>query len=291
MIFDNLKSYFEFGREENLRKARYWYEKWVSHHPLERRVTTDGYEGTAKYVETLANLIDIQGCAASEAELKKAAIEHIKSSYGSSVSGWHFALDSEGYEIGGLAALILRFGSYDLKEWNSRMEKGETPLEVLLENVTSLEEPEPRELRDTFRVHAKSQNKWYGTLIGKDISNWSDRTYVRVSFPSQLFHSTYSPIFFARSVELDKMLMPLAMELHLFSPSGLSDFHLRPNAVVFLSDSSNICPNNYGYTLVPRTELHFASGREATVKTPSIVGKLVGEMKTDESGFEYFCAE
>lgn len=294
MTFDNLKAYFEFGREEDLRKARYWFEKWEREYPLEAKATTDGYEGTARYLDTLASVVDSLGCSASDADLKKLAVQHVKNAFGYSVSGDYFALDSEGYDIGALAALILRFDGHDLKTWNIRMKRGETPLQVLLERVAPLEEAEPAELREKFEAKVSAVNKNWGKLIDNDISNWSDRDYIRVSFPLKLVHTTYSPKFFARSVELDRRLMPLALELHLNSSNGGSSVRLQPNAVVFLSDPSNPCKDVslFGITLVRRSALQFDSSTQTVaVETPSLVGRLAGQIKADEAGFEYFCAE
>jgi hypothetical protein len=64
---------------------------------------------------------------------------------------------------------------------------------------------------------------------------------------------------------------------------------LKANAVVF-SHRATHCPDQYAFVLVPSAAL-IVSNKVATVSTPSVVGKLVGELKFDEQGYQYFCVE
>ncbi len=62
MIFDNLKNYLSLQNTTSSQKARYWFEKWTREYPEEVKASTDGYEGTARYAESLAKIIVRTGC-------------------------------------------------------------------------------------------------------------------------------------------------------------------------------------------------------------------------------------
>ena len=57
MMFDRLKEFLLTNNQSSLSKAKFWFEKWKSEFPKEAQSTTDGYEGTARYVEMIASKI------------------------------------------------------------------------------------------------------------------------------------------------------------------------------------------------------------------------------------------
>jgi hypothetical protein len=234
MIYDNLRQYFQSGNQVSLGRAKYWFDKWANEFSNETQSTTDGYEGTAEYVETMAAAVAKLGCSATDEQIKAAVINEVTTDFGFSVSGQHLALDSEGYEIGGLAALILRFNGFELSEWNRRMATGETPLQVLLESVAPVVETPPAELRDTFVQAAQKTNEERRPILDDDISNWNNKLYVRVPAPYNWLQSNLMPKFFAHSSELDLDLYPLSTDHQYVSPSSDgSNFRLKTDAVLF----------------------------------------------------------
>ncbi|MCJ8502206.1 hypothetical protein [Desulfatitalea alkaliphila] len=94
MIFDNLQYYLSYGNQADLRRARYWCDRW-SENDFEVLSTTDGYVGTAYYVEVLAEAVVALGCWASENSLKAYVLEKVYTDFGHRVSGESFpsALD------------------------------------------------------------------------------------------------------------------------------------------------------------------------------------------------------
>lgn len=288
MIYDNLKQYLHSGSQTNLRRAKYWFYKWSSEFSDETQSTTDGYEGTAEYVETMASAVAKLGCSASDEDIKAVVNEVIASKFGFSVAGQYLALDFEGYEIGGLAALVLRFSGTELLDWNKRMAAGETPLQVLFERVVPQVEPTPEALRYKFLQTAQRVNEGLKPLLDNDIKNWTNRAYVRVTAPHNWLQSNLMPKFFTRSSELNMELYPLSTEHHYVSHNDEgSDFRLQPNAIIF-NHYTKVCPNQFSFTLVPEQFVRQEEGPN-TLATDSVVGRLVGEIKVDEQGFKFFC--
>lgn len=291
MIYDNLKQYFQTGNQISLGHAKYWFNKWTLEFSNETQATTDGYEGTAKYVEIMAAAVIKLGCSATNEKIKAEIINIVTSDFGFSVSGQHLALDSEGYEIGGLAAFILKFSEFKLSDWNSRISAGETPLQVLLEPVVPIVEPPPAGLMDQFEQAAQKVNEERGPILDNDISNWNNKSYIRVPAPYSWLQSNLMPQFFAHSSELDLDLYPLATDHQYISPRlDGSNYQIKTNGVLFSYYTTACSSDQYSFTLVPE-ELFVHEGRSANLTSGSVLGHLVGEIKTDEQGYKYFCTE
>lgn len=289
MIFDNLKKYLESNNSADLSKAKFWFDRWTNEYPNESRATTDGKEGTAEYVETMAETIEKLGCTASDEALKSSIITQVKSEFGLSVAGQYFELDSEGYQIGGLSALILRFKQNHLNSWTSRMSKGETPLKVLLESENPVDDSAPQSLVNTFQNSAQRINAEIASLLDQDIANWPNKSFVRVAAPNQWLQSNLMPSFFTQSAQLNIGLYPLSTAHRFLSPDGRSDFKLKTNAIVF-SYSSQACPSQYSYTLVPASQVQVNNGL-AIISSSMVEGTVVGRLTNDDQGFQYLCID
>ena len=290
MIFDNLQKYLASQEQEHLRKAKYWFDKWATEHPDEVISSTDNVEGTAQYMETMAQALAGLGCSSTDEELKNHVLAQVESKFGNSVSGQYFALDLEGYDIGGLGSLILRFSNTDLADWNQKITEGEDPLEVLFEGVTPVPENDDKNLREDFIYTATIMNEKYGLLLDDDIENYSNKDYIRVSAPGYWIQSTMSPQFFAYSSEIGKAMYPYAEDHHFLSPiEDGSDYIFKTNAVVIPHDRSP-CSEIYDFVLVSNEAINIEN-RVAHVTNEVIEGRLVGELKEDGQGYSYFCVE
>lgn len=290
MIYDNLKKYLLSGGKDHLGRAKYWFTKWSSEYVNETQSTTDGYEGTARYVDTMASAVAELGCLATDKQLKARVIQKVTDDFGFSLNGQHPALSREGYDLGGIAALVLRFSGEDLAEWNKRIVAGETPLQVLLESVAPVVDAVPEDLQNTFVHAAQESNKQRGKIIDADISNWNKKSYIRVQVPTKWLQSNFMPKFFVHSTELDLYLYPLYTEHYFIAPGdGGSKFQLNTNTVLF-NHYSTVCSNQDLLTLVPE-HLIKQEGRSAKIESDKVVGHFMGEIKTDEQGFKYFCLD
>ena len=286
MMLDNLKRYLEYADPDDLGRVRYWYELWADD-PLELSLTTDQIEGTAFYMEFFASVLAERGCWVSDAELRLAAIERAKSVFGFSVSGEKFQLDLEGYDIGGLAALILRFDRKPLREWNQEIAEGETPLTVLLREVApKIDEGPPQHLVELFGETAQRVNEELGSLVDVAIDSWPDASFIRLSSPIDYLMSNFSPSAFIYSRVLETELFPLGRDHPFLSPT--SDYILREGAVV-RADWIPACEFFGFMNLVPEASIHVVDG-VAELASGTVSGRLAGQMK-DEAGFRYFCVQ
>lgn len=288
MILDRLKSYLATSDERELSRAKFWFEKWKTDAPAEALSTTDGYEGSADYVEKMAAAVAKHGCAASEDVLRQEIVA-LTATSGASVSGQFFALDSEGYEVGGLATLALRFRQSDPRAWAPRFATGATGLDILFENVTATAETAPPELVTQFRDSERRINLEFGKLLDPDISNWGRTDHVRVALNFPWLQSNLQPRFFATSATLSMQLYPFATPHRFLAPDGSSDYRFEPDAVVF-GHYSPLCPRLFGYVLVPASALQEQNGL-FSLAAPRASGRIQGKIHTDPQGFQYLCAE
>ncbi len=289
MIFSNLMASFQIDDAQYLRNAKFWYEKWAREYPEEVKSTADGYEGTAEYVGRMASIVAKAGCTASESELRRLAASELRDSFGGSVSASHFALDNEGYEIGGLATFILRFQNGGLTAAVSRMANGETPLQILLENESAQVQGEEPFTRTMFIDAQKKYNAEVGAVLDQDIANWNSPLFIRVPTPFSWLRSNLVPQFFAFSKVLNLELFPLAIDHSFESSDNRSSFTIRKDAIIFQAPTP-ICPNLYEYTLVPSSQIQINEG-QIKILSPKVEGVIQGRVSTDAQGFSYICAD
>ena len=295
MLFDNIARYFASdNNEEYLKQGKYWFDKWVDEYPDELVSSRDNAEGTAVYVETMARALATSGCTATEEQLKNRVLSRVRYTFGSYVSGQSLALDREGYDIGGLAALILRFNNSDLLDWNQKMAEGNNPLEVLFEGVTRVPEDDNESIRQLFSHAATAINREYGLILDDDIENYSNKDYIRVPAPDYWRQSTLSVSFFAYSNEIGKVMSPHSQDHHFISPAeDGSDYIFKRDTVAFRYPRlpPHPCPGMYNkFVLVHRDAINIEN-RVAHASNEIIEGRLVGELKEDDEGYSYFCVE
>lgn len=133
MIYTHLIAAYENPQEaeKHLGKAKYWMDKWATEFPDEYRdiKATDIAEGTAKYIE---NLADFVGDGLDQQGKRQKAIENIQKQQ------LFESADSESYELGYVAALLLDEKQPDWK--NNFYQEEKTLLEKLLEKVSPIQE-------------------------------------------------------------------------------------------------------------------------------------------------------
>lgn len=286
MLFIRLKAYFEYGKATDLALARYWYDKWVKAYTDESQSNSDAREGSAQYMEAMAGVVSNVGCEATEEHMKSEVSRYVSEHLEGLATGWSIGLDNEGYKIGALATLILRFDPSSPKDWNSRMARGLSPVQILLDSVAAKEDFFSKDVFFVFQNNTDILNGAYGKLLDGDIEHWTDKNFIRVSTPRSWRQSTLLSLLFVKSDRIDAELMVLAGELRHVSPSGKSDFKLASKSVIF-KPTSSFCPNQDFYVLIPAR-----SAKDlGQVLTPAISGRLAGKIGVDSQGFRYLCVE
>lgn len=295
MLFDSLKSYFKTQNHRDLQKAKYWFEKWKTKFPNEYKNSADGYEGSAEYAETLAlAFIRSGGCSASEETLKKTVEQEVENSFGHAFNGDFFMLDAEGYSLGGLASLILKFNDKNT-QWQDQIAKGLSPLDLIFEDVASFEDKTNLALENIFKASAKKLNTETKMLLGQDLTNLVDKDFIRVYIPFGWLQSNFQPVsmILLNMGANDFTAYPLSTD-HLFqSPDQKEFFRLSEKRVIFIQNtlqtSAPKCKDVF-FTLIHKNELrqdeseyHFASS--------SLTAYSSSAFQYNKDGFTFLCVK
>ncbi|SEH86109.1 hypothetical protein [Pseudomonas asplenii] len=141
------------GRSEGLAQASYWYRRWLDEHAeeVQRLRQTDRSEGSARHVESIANLLarGLHPRSAEGAQLMLEALAH-------QAQTDFLAADLESYVLGDLAGYLLERQGVD---WLARMAQGETPLAMLLESVTPVAAPADEAMERRIRKAIAAANR------------------------------------------------------------------------------------------------------------------------------------
>lgn len=236
MIFQNLKTVYQvnFFNHTALRKARYWYDLWVKNYPLEISMTTDGYEGTAAYAETMGYAYSQYGCGYYKPELKpevkKYILDNIDDGKLIFLNGSMFGLDVEGYAIGKIAGHILDQHNV-IPNWKERLAQGETPLEQLMSLVTPKFHVIDDSKKDPFIHTQEVEQLKVDSYLSETYKNLNNNTSLYVSVPSAWAPSTFSPFDFYYDPSLKIQFTPMATEFISKNEESKSSLTSHPRAV------------------------------------------------------------
>ncbi len=296
MIFDNLKAYFvsKGADATSLRKASFWFRKWQSEFHHETLATTDGYEGTARYMEYMAPSLVESGCAASDEDLftklftRVTGSDGVIGSLGNTVSGDRLELDSEGYDIGGISAFILRFIVKNTT-WYDEVKSGTTPLEILLKNVEAVEDIIPAEIEAKFLQTQNISNASVSQWLEEEIKHLNDVDFERIVFSDQASQGSYSPEGFYLPRDFPGItFMPLAM-LYEFKIDSWS-MTAEVKKVMIDAPIDSPCGGGKFLTLVAKSDVSILDGK-IKIARKDIHGEMIGSEKKDANGFSWFCGE
>lgn len=148
--------------KEHLEAAKYWYEKYQKeqHEDYETVKVMDVMEGTARYFDMAANVRSILGMDASKEAVYQKYQELIEKDYALDSSRIDGLADSESYELGGAAGVLLEKNAKD-KSWQKEAENGVPLVETLLKDVKATP-PQPsqeiKNLMDEIEKNVKISN-------------------------------------------------------------------------------------------------------------------------------------
>ncbi|MFW7381987.1 MAG: hypothetical protein ACOH5I_24490 [Oligoflexus sp.] len=171
------------GNAEKLSEARYWYDRYESEFPEEANSIRfyDKIEGSARYVEHMANAIVHLGCDASDDELFSWSFQKFYSR-----SRPELKADIESYRIGSKASLLLRQSEKHSGWENIISETTSSQLDLLLEDIVpkvaeddislfkevnemiDYKNSELKALIDPW-LEARSSNEFYSVLISGEM--------------------------------------------------------------------------------------------------------------------------
>lgn len=120
--------------KEYLQAAKWWFEEYKKDNPQEYKLvkTFDILEGSARYFDMAMNIRSIFGMDLKKEDAFNLYKEMIIKDYKLSSDRYYGLPDEESYDIGGLSGVLLE--AKENSNWKSEVEKGKTPLEILLKD-------------------------------------------------------------------------------------------------------------------------------------------------------------
>lgn len=287
MTFKKLLSYFKEEKEDYLKEARFWFNRWKKTAPEEVQNYTDISEGTARYVDTMSVSLAKNGCQASNEVIKADILSKVEKEYSYAFNTSDPSLDGESYSLGGLASLILEL-SMDDPDWQKKAKQGVSPIEYLLKDYQPKISNDDIADKEDYRVSLKKVNEEMGKLIDDDISFMSDKDYVRIQIPFQYVQSNFSPKFFANIRDYPGLnLFPLALELQFLSEDKQEEILVGVDGVIMEYYSDNPCLSPM--VLIHRDGMTDLGDGKYQIDSNNIKGLIQAEEQLNSEGYSYYC--
>lgn len=294
MVYNNLLAALNQleDKSEYLQKAKYWYNKWVSENSEEIKSATDGYEGSAQYAEAMGIAFSELGCQASDTEILNFVRSEIPNNIlgtGDLFLGYQFALDGEGYALGGLSGLLLNAPPTS-ENWYSLVERGETPLFILLQNVSPTKDDDNFELMSQMKQTQIKEQKQVDSYLSDMYSALNQQNSYLISIPhswSEKGSKGYVGFYVDTALKME--ISVLGQELNFLSEDKSSTLKTAKNAV-FLNLDSPCRKSTPWMFVVGSISISFQNGNSAVVTDNYFNGKIQGKLIQDSDGKNWFCA-
>ncbi|MGE3974133.1 MAG: hypothetical protein AB7F59_06370 [Bdellovibrionales bacterium] len=292
MIYKNLEQAFLHpgNLTSSLQKSAHWYSLWKKDFPSEVASTTDGYEGSAEYVNVIANALRVKGCNASEQVLREEIVSQVPKDLGRRLvqENNSFKLDDEGYPIGGMAAFILRF-SYPQESWQKELSQGVTPLDILMRKVKAVAEPDEDSLIVQFQVKQESKNLEINERVSSAVELSKNSQSIGIDVPHTWYSGSYSPRGFFLERESGNLFIPMRDSMT-FKSDKTSSLTSQADAVFIQMKSLNPCSRqSWSFHILPSAITN--NGNTIAINDGKFKGQLSGSYKKDPLGAVWFCAE
>lgn len=287
-LFHNLKDAFLDSKDGgSLRRAKFWYQRWASTYTRELQGTTDGYEGSAKYVELLASALMKQSCNATDEQVLKSVKQKVRAEFGKVFDAKAFVLDAEGYEIGALGLLLAARKNSSL-DWYGKIAAGENPISIATSHVAPLAESTSRAVLEKFASRAVALQADADSLVGRTLAMLNRVDHFVISIPQNWISGSVAPAGFYIDRASSSLLIPMAAPLGFNEPSGTSKLLATKEAVVVNPGTNSPCRQRspWNYVAVGSIEVGASSYRAST---PDFNATLKGAAKIAD-GVTWFCA-
>ncbi|HHR6039197.1 TPA: hypothetical protein ACS70C_003626 [Providencia alcalifaciens] len=190
------------GDKNGLGHARYWFDLWRKKYPndVSQINKNDIYEGSARYIEIAAEIM-AQGESFNTTGFQHALIEKMKDD----ANDIYITSDSESYSIGALSGFILNMNNI---RWQSKVEEGIPPLDILLKNIQPIKELADNKLEININQEINKINNKISTPI-EDFGNAYNHPEVIKIFISSNLSGSYSVsegFFHIKTVPYDLMV-------------------------------------------------------------------------------------
>ncbi|WP_442603441.1 hypothetical protein [Paenibacillus sp. KN14-4R] len=172
-LIDNLYQAFldKQNRKKHLGHAAYIYQMWKWEFPedMEHVRRSDVMEGTARYVDTMADAYGKLGMKASQSQVHAYLARRFNETKREDVG----TITQESYEISKLAGLLADEAGL---RWKKQAEQGVTPLEVLLSQVTPLKLEKWADIMDNYHKQADEHETKLNQSVNGFLHNYDNKT-------------------------------------------------------------------------------------------------------------------
>lgn len=259
MLYDRLADYInsDLTDDKALAKAAFWYQKWKSENPEEELNSYDATEGAAEYVGKLASIIASNGCQVSKNQILASFKSEMNNEMGKEVL---LGLDSEAYEIGTLAMMLLNLIKPDLA-FTTDIEQNVNPLELLLAEVKPLADEIPGAVKAKYEEAVTAINISNKKNLGSIFKDFHQPSFIKIALPNNWMITNYSPRAFILNKEMpDLITMSMGAEVKFLS--GLNSFSALENSVLVSADKLKSCKQEGSFiAVVPRNDLKINANR------------------------------
>lgn len=174
----------------HLARAAHWHDAWKSKYSTYTE-TTDVTEGSATYIEVMSHaLLNLTAVTDESAFLEQgirvANIKDLPSPMSLFERIGYASPDREAYAIGAVSLLLLRIQDPSLA-WTQRVQKGETPAGILLNQVApSADAPEhlPASVQSEVTELVATRNEQIGSQLGQAIEDYDSTAFVHIVIPN-----------------------------------------------------------------------------------------------------------
>lgn len=294
MIYKNLVTVLRsrYFNHTALNKAKYWYDLWVKNYPLEVKMTTDGYEGSAFFVELLTFAYSKFGCEDINPQVNKFIAQNITGGLDIFLNGSRFALDSEGYLLGSVASFILRQQKV-IPNWEERLAQGETPLAQLMSLVKPKFQPVYENKIKPFKETQVKEQAEVDELLLETYDNLKDSSSLIVRMPANWAPPVFSPLGFFYDPSLNIDFAPLATDFKFLDADSETDLTSFPKAAYFgsLDNPCDESANVGNWTFAIKSDEFSSIGEnKIKIKNKLFEGVTSGIIVRDSKGHQWFCA-
>lgn len=219
------------GQLEHLGKARYWFDLWSREYPAEVRSSMDRDEGTARYAEFLATALLKKGCTAGGEELAGDIRRQARRLFTSATSGQEFALDAEGYDLGGLSGFLLDW-HLRAPNWKAAMAAGgQTPLSAVLAGTAAQPDRDDPKLAQVFKNTQSRLQKEIDRLLAGTYGKMNSAESYFVAIPRIWYEGSTAPAGMYIDPAKGWTFVPEELPFRMTSPDRKQSVQSAPKAV------------------------------------------------------------
>jgi|GEM_PF-5481482 len=276
------------GADQNvgLNAAAYWYEKWKSKYPQEAASVrgTDIAEGTAYYVEMIASGLSVVGCGSSESDLNGYLTSQIDRILNLEKPMVIKVLES--YEVGALAVLNLR--KMGAEDWQNKIVRAQTPLEVLLSNRSAAIQKDDLSLATRAKRETDQVNAQVERVVKPTLDKLRSSSYTRVSYPLAWSGGAISHQGEFLLKDEGGLLVDIHAQGRFVSPDGKSSFEVNDTALI--EGLTSPCDDGpHSQVALVETAVVSGAGTTMAVHSEGLKASGIADLRVDGGGHQWLC--